>query len=332
MRKILLLPAFIAAALATLVLFFECDVAYRHPGDTITVMRGQNALQIANDLKAEGYISSKTIFLAKVIFRGGLKQLKAGEYDLKGLGVEQIITRLVSGKTISVTATIIPGWSIDDIAASLAAAKMVSAADFTAAAGPEAAATRKNEYDFLVSLPEGSDLEGYLSPDTYQLPDGATAADIVGLALDDFGKKLNGQMRADIAARKLSISDVVTMASILEKEVKTSEDKKLVAGILWKRLEANMPLQVDSSLLYYKVPGAAAGVVDKESNSRYNTYRYAGLPAGPICNPGLESLEAAIYPTKSEYWYYLSASDGSTIFSRDYGGHLINKAKYIDNL
>jgi len=330
-KKILISTGFVLVVLAALVLFFEFDVAYRNPGDTITILRGQNALQIANDLKAEGYIASKAVFLAKVFPRGDLRQLKAGEYDLNGLDLDRIVERLVSGKTVAANITIIPGWNIEDIAASLATAKVVAASDFEAAAGPDGAAAQKGEYDFLASLPAAAGLEGFLAPDTYQLPDDAGAVDITKLALDNFDRNLTVAMRADISASKRTVFEVVTMASLLEMEVKTLDDKKLVAGILWKRLVAGMPLQVDSTLLYYKVTGAASGVINKESDSKYNTYRYAGLPAGPICNPGLESIEAAIYPVESEFWYYLSAKDGTTIFSRNYGDHLINKAKYIDN-
>jgi len=190
----------------------------------------------------------------------------------------------------------------------------------------------KEKYQFLESVPAGSDLEGFLAPDTYQLGAQSDAAAFVAMALDNFDKELTPRMRQDIAAQGKSVFEIVAMAAMLEKEVRTLDDKKLVAGILWKRLDAGMPLQVDSTLLYYKVPGADSGAVDKEVNSPYNTYRFAGLPAGPICNPGIESIEAAIYPVKSDYWYYLNAADGKTIFSRNYGEHLINKAKYIDNI
>jgi UPF0755 protein len=107
------------------------------------------------------------------------------------------------------------------------------------------------------------------------------------------------------------------------------EDKKIVAGILWKRLAAKMPLQVDSTLMYSSQ--GILDVFDKESKNPYNTYKYAGLPPGPICNPGIESIEAAVEPLDSPYWYYLSAPDGKTIFSKNYDEHLANIAKYIDN-
>jgi len=175
-------------------------------------------------------------------------------------------------------------------------------------------------------------LEGFLAPDTYQISTQSHVDSLVASALQNFEQNLTPQMRQDIAAQNKSIFEIVTMASMLEKEVKSLTDKKLVAGILWKRLETGMPLQVDSTLLYYKIPGANQGQIDKTIDSPYNTYRYTGLPAGPICNPGQESLKAAIYPQKSDYWYYLSTPQGDTIFSRSYGEHLINKAKYLDNL
>ena len=330
--KLLIFVGLLAAMAVTLLIFFEFDVAQRKPGETFVVMRGENALQIADDLKAEGYIGSKLLFLVKVARGGHLRELKAGEYDLRGQGTDEIINKLVSAKTVATDSTIIPGWDIRDIAASLAKGKKISSDDFYAAVSASATVKLKSSYPFLDSIPEGGDLEGFLAPDTYQLAARSDAASFVTMALDNFGKELTPQMRQDIKAQKKSVFEIVTMASMLEKEVKTLEDKKIVSGILWKRLEAGMPLQVDSTLLYYKVPGADGGEVNKSADSRYNTYRFAGLPAGPICSPGIESIEAAIYPVKSDYWYYLNAADGKTIFSRNYGEHLINKAKYIDNI
>lgn len=332
LKKIILFWSFILVALAALVLFFELDTVSRQQEETIMILRGQNAFQIANDLKAEGYIKSKTVFLFRVASKGDLRQLKAGKYDLKELNEDQIIEQLVSGRTVAANATIIPGWTIKDIGLALAANKIAKADDFTKVVGADAIAELKNEYDFLDSLPQGADLEGFLTPDTYELPDGAEASDLVKLALDNFGKNFDKQMRNDVLSGKRTIFEIVAMASLLEKEVRTFEDKKIVAGILWKRREAGMPLQVDSALLYYRVPGADTGAINKDSESRYNTYRYSGLPIGPICNPGLESIEAAIYPLESEYWFYLSKPDGTTVFSKNYGDHLINKAKYLDNL
>jgi len=114
---------------------------------------------------------------------------------------------------------------------------------------------------------------------------------------------------------------------MLEKEVISLEDKKIVAGILYKRLQAKMPLQVDSTLLYSKSGNLKA--INKEIDSPYNTYKYAGMPAGPICNPGIESIEAAIEPIETPHWYYLSAPDGATIFAKTYNEHLQNIAQHL---
>ena len=118
------------------------------------------------------------------------------------------------------------------------------------------------------------------------------------------------------------------MASLIEKEVKSDVDRKLVSGILWKRLEAKIPLQVDATLVY--ITGRREIYeADKKINSPYNTYYYRGLPKGPIANPGLSAIKAAIYPQSSSYWYYLSAKDGMTIFSKTLEEHNSNKAKYL---
>jgi UPF0755 protein len=330
--KIFILAGIMAAMFLALALFFELDVARRNPSQTFTVMRGQNAFQIANDLKAEGYIKSKIVFLVKVAGGGNLRQLKAGEYDLRGDSLDKIIGKLVVGQTVASETTIIPGWDIRDIAAALGKGKIISGADFYEEVSAVSVVKLKDKYPFLASIPADSDLEGFLAPDTYQLAANSDAAGFVTVALDNFSRNLTSQIQDDIAAQKRSVFDIVTMASMLEKEVKTLDDKKIVSGILWKRLGAGMPLQVDSTLLYYKISGTGGSVIDKDADSPYNTYRFAGLPAGPICNPGRESIIAATYPQDSGYWYYLSAKDGTTIFSRNYGEHLINKAKYIDNL
>ena len=133
-------------------------------------------------------------------------------------------------------------------------------------------------------------------------------------------------MRTEIANQKKSIFDIVTMASLLEKEVSTLSDKKIVSGILWKRLSISMPLQLDSTIIYITGnPNISAK--DKLVNSPYNTYKYYGLPKGPISNPGIDSITAAIYPTQTNYLYYLT--DGKTIFSETLEEHNAAKAEYL---
>jgi UPF0755 protein len=320
------LYVFLAAILLAVIAgtAFELEGESRQPQGTITILRGQNALQIAADLKSEGYIKNKLRFLFYLARDGQWRNLKSGEYNLIGLDDRQIIEKMVSGRTAPKIATIIPGWTVADIQKSAGIVKILPDADF----GAVDVEALKGRFDFLREIPAGGDLEGYLFPDTYQLPENAAINDLITPALENFSAKLDLLGREKIAAKNLSVRGAVIMASILEKEVRTLEDKKIAAGILWKRLNSGMPLQTDATLLYYKA--GSPDRINKDSDSPYNTYKYTGLPPGPICNPGFDSLEAAIEPIETDYWYYLSSSDGTTIFSKTYDEHLQNIARYLE--
>jgi len=316
--------------------FFELATPKPSGLDHFVVLRGENVLQIANNLKAEGYVKSKTIFILEVFMGGDIKKLKSGTYDLKGSNDSEIIQKLVSALTVPIEVTVIPGSTIRDIASSLQSSKIASSADFFnlalgSSSGDQFLRRQKlaGQFDFLADLPQNSGLEGYLYPDTYQIEAKTSSDDVARRMLENFGSKLTPQMRADIKNQGKSVFEIVTMASILEKEVKNYDDKQIIAGILWKREKEGMLLEVDSTLLYF-LASDHPGVTDKEVDSRYNTYKYAGLPAGPICNPGIDSIKAAIYPQDTDYWFYLSKPDGTTVFSKTYAEHLINKAKYLD--
>ena len=325
-------------ALTTLVFvgFFELATPRVGGLDNFVVLRGENVLQIANNLKSQGYIESKTLFILDVFFGNDLKKLKAGTYDLKGLDDGKIIQKLVLSQTIPVQLTVIPGSTIKDIAGSLQSSRIASASDFLNLAlgsdsGDQYARGQKltGQFDFLADLPQNAGLEGYLYPDTYHMLARTTPDDIAYQMLKNFGDKLTPNLRAEIKNQGKTVFEVVTMASMLEKEVISYQDKQVVAGILWKREKEGMLLEVDSTLMYF-LASDHPGIADKDVDSRYNTYKYAGPPAGPICNPGIESIEAAIDPIDTDYWFYLSKPDGTTVFSKTYAEHLINKAKYLD--
>ena len=148
--------------------------------------------------------------------------------------------------------------------------------------------------------------------------------------LANFERKITPELKQEMARQKRTLFAVLTMASLLEKEVKTYEDKQLAAGLLWKRLESSWPLQVDATLTY--LIGRSSSELTKgdlTTDSLYNTYKYQGLPLGPICNPGLESIEAAVYYKESPYWFYLTNLEGEAIFSRTLQEHAANKYKYL---
>jgi UPF0755 protein len=215
------------------------------------------------------------------------------------MNVKEIAKIITSGKIKTVKITIPEGYTIKDI-----------------------------EEKLNIKI-ENKALEGYLFPDTYYLPFGFLAEDLIKVMRENFENKI-APYKKDIEARGKTIHQILTLASLLEKEVKTKEDKELVAGILWKRLKFGMPLQVDATITYLTGKKTTKiGKEDLEIDSPYNTYKYKGLPPGPICNPGLESILAAIYPEESDYWYYLSTPEGKTIFSKTLKEHNVAKAQYL---
>jgi UPF0755 protein len=187
-----------------------------------------------------------------------------------------------------------------------------------------------SNYDFLKDKPENLSLEGYLFPDTYLIEKKESLENIVKIILNNFDKKLNQNLRDEIKKQNKGIFEIITMASLIEKEVINYEDKQIVSGILWKRIKAGVPLQVDASVVYaLNAKKEKISIEDTKINSPYNTYKYRGLPLGPICNPGLESIKAAIYPKETNYWYYLSKPSGETVFSKTLEEHNIAIYKYL---
>jgi len=264
------------------------------------VKEGENLFQIAENLEKEGLIKNRFFFNFYVLIKGGQDKLQAGEYFLSpSMNIAQIARKIISGETAKMTVTIPEGFTIKQIEELLG-----------------------------LKLP-GTDLEGFLFPDTYQFQIGVTGEKVVKKMRDNFEKKFT-PYRNEVSGAGLTTFEVITMASLVEKEVQTLKDRKIVSGILWKRKNNNIPLQVDATINYITgKKGIKVSTEDTKIDSPYNTYKYLGLPAGPICNPGLESIRAAIYPEDSDYWYYLSVPEGETIFSKTLEEHNIAKAKYL---
>ena len=187
------------------------------------------------------------------------------------------------------------------------------------------------KYPFLSTLSKGASLEGFLFPDTYRVFPNATASDIISGMLENFDHKFTQEMRDEIKRQKRTIFDVITLASIVEKEVANDDDRAVVAGIFYKRIEEGMRLESDATVNYVTGKGLAQpSFADTDVDSPYNTYAYRGIPPGPIYNPGLSSINAVIYYKKSPYLFFLTTKDEQTIFSKTYEEHLANKRKYLD--
>lgn len=193
------------------------------------------------------------------------------------------------------------------------------------------------DFPFLADKPEYYGLEGYLFPDTYRIYASSTVTDVIYKMLGNFDNKLTPQMRADIKAQGKTIYDIVTMASIIEKEAaldyqkNDNYDARIISGIFWHRLKIGQALQSDATLSYVLNDNEPShSGQDLDNTSPYNTYKYRGLPPGPICNPGRLAIEAAIHPLDTDYNYFLTPKGKDTIvYAKSYEEHLKNKYKYL---
>ena len=231
------------------------------------------------------------------------------------------------------TLRIIEGWRNSDISDLLVKKDLATSEEFIAAQKE----INKTEFSFLVDKPKSTDLEGYLYPDTYRVYASSTVKEIIFKMLSNFDEKLTPQMRADIKAQGKTLNEILTMASIIEKEAPISyatsdnKDAKIISGIFWNRIKSGQALQSCATLAYVLgVNKEQYSEADTKIDSPYNTYRNPGLPPGPIANPGILAIEAAIYPTPSNYNYFLTPSGSSKIvYATTYDEHLRNKRKYL---
>jgi UPF0755 protein len=318
-----------------------------------TVSSGKTAKDIAKELENSGLITNKLFFM--IYFKNISKKLnepptiKAGQYLISTkLNIPKITQLLIDGEINANQASItIPeGYNVLQIAQLLEKKEIIKKDDFLSFASNYYPATIKEKEQSLIKFmncDSGEALcelnfpaEGYLFPDTYYLKKGEDAVNVANKFVDNFNKKL---LLLDYEEKGVMKENII-LASILEREVKEYSDKQIVAGILLKRLDANMPLQVDSTILYAKTlednlvetnyEHNPVSIEDTEIESAYNTYQKLGFPSGPICNPGIESIKASINSIKTDYWYYLSTKEGKTIFSKTYDEHLENKEKYLE--
>lgn len=348
MKKILLAIFFLAVLVVLtlgLAVYLPKDFGFGEK-KILDFKKGEGSKEISAKMEKEGIIWWGPAFRAYVQLKGIAGSLKAGEYEIQpSMNIPQIADKFSRGDVIKKEIKIIEGWNLRDIGFYLENKGMFQAEEFWEKAGFPAVDYRKasdlpapddfsETYDFLKIKPDYVGLEGYIFPDTYEVGREEEAEDIIIKALDNFENKIGEDIKKEIKSRGKSVFEIMTMASLLEKEVRGQKDKRIVSGILWKRFEEGMPLQSCASISYITGKSeAAASAEDKKIDSPFNTYKYAGLPLGPICNPGLESIEAAVYPEKSSYWYFLNRQDtGETIFSETLEEHNAAKAKYLKNI
>jgi UPF0755 protein len=283
---------------------------------------GEGTSEIADDLAGKGLIRNSNVFLLYLRYQRQGARLEAGDFTLnKNMSMVQIVDALGRAKVQQISVTLKEGDTLKLMAQAAQQAHMGAAQDYVAAAQD-----LTWPYDFLKGRPANAPptLEGFLFPDTYQLDPGATARDLVKRQLDRFDQQFGPDLRAQAAQATPvrpaeSIYNVVTLASIVEREVRKDPDRAIVCGIFYNRLAKGMALQDDVTVLYGldKLQGPLTEP-DKQKDTPYNTYLHPGLPAGPISNPGLAAVNACVNPQKSVYTYFFADAKGDTHYARTF--------------
>ncbi len=251
---------------------------------------------------------------------------------------QQRRVEIANSKAPNIVWRAVEGWTAADIEKSLADKGLVNSADFEAQLKASA-----QTFDFLGDTPKVRSLEGYLFPDTYFLAVHPTAESVINKMLDNFRAKVTPQLQAQIKAKGFTVYQAVTLASIVEKEVgrrsanlsaddlqTLQNERQIVAGIFINRLNLGMPLQSDATVTYItKKNNPQATAEDLQIDSPYNTYKYKGLPPGPISNPSLSSIEAVANYKNTDYLYFLTKPDGTAVFAKTLDEQNANKAKYL---
>lgn len=278
----------------------------------VSIPEGASLSEALRILRGQHVIRSPFLARVLVTVRAGERGIVAGDYVFhEPVGVFGVVGTITSGRYGFELAkvTIPEGTSVREIADLLSKRFLVFDADeFVRKATP---------------------LEGYLFPDTYYFLENVTADQVIRVMRDTFDKKIV-ELTPDIAAFGKPIEDVIILASLLEEEARTEETRRTIAGILWRRLERGIPLQVDAVFPYIIGKNTFQLTLDDlQFDSPYNTYRYKGLPPGPITNPGLDAIRAAVNPIWTTYLFYLSDHSGAMHYARTFEEHKLNKARYL---
>lgn len=324
--KIIPIAVLVAAILLLTPYIHEYTDTKSEPGKpvTITVPEGATVPDIAALLKENGLIKHEIVFRLKLKLAGDNVVLNYGTYTMDdGMCLNDIIKTLSGPAAQKGVNIVIPeGFSAEQIAARLEASGLCTAGEFMEALNAE------YSYDFIKYIPQGEykyKLQGFLFPETYLIFDNATAYDIVNIMLAEFEKRYT----SEVGAIDSTIFEKVNKAALIEKEAMLDRERPIIAGVIENRLKAGMPLQIDAAIVYAISEGAfdveQVLYKDLEIDSPYNIYKNKGLPAGPICNPGITSLKVAASPESHSYLFYhtdTTKNDGSHIFTETYDEHL----------
>lgn len=279
-----------------------------------SISKGQSAKEIANQLQQKGLIRSPVAFFVYIRLTGLTTKIQAGNYHLKKTASTPEIAYELTHGTTDKWITLLEGWRAEEIADVIAQNFNIPQSEFLKLAK-----------------------EGYLFPDSYLIPQETNAQEIINIILDNFQKKVTPEIIAKGQNQGLTLDQIITLASIIEREARQDQDRPIVADILIKRLKNNWPLQADATIQYalgYQPQEKTwwrknLTKEDLEIDSPYNTYKYLGLPPTPISNPGLASIQAVVNPQPTDYWFYLSDKNGFLHFAKTHAQHEENIEKYL---
>ncbi len=308
---------FVLVVLGILLTQFQPVASTPQPSIQFVIPRGQAVQVIASRLRDAGIIRQPLAFRLELQRLGKTDKLQAGSFQVSAnMSLTQLVGTLTTG-TNDIWVTIPEGWRREEIADSLAT--------------QELAVFNRDEF---LTLTDGN--EGMLFPDTYLVPRQATAKQLATLLTDTFETKVEEGLSEEIAQSTHSFPEALIMASLVQREASSASEMPMIAGILWKRIEIGMPLQVDATLQYVKgynktekawwtSPLAA----DKQLSSPFNTYMNAGLPPRPIANPGLDAIKAALAPVETDNLFYIHDRTGQVHYAKTLEQHNANVQKYL---
>jgi len=303
---------------------------------TVVVEQGEDAGSIAQKLARAEVIGSARRFRALVVLQGYGGKLRAGEYELeKGMPVALVIERLVGGLTKAFKVTVPEGIRVEQVAELLERKGVVKAQEFLEALDPSL-----YQSALLEGMPSGLGLEGYLFPDTYFFSSRATAQEVVAAMLADLEARFSADLRQEAAGEGLSIHEVLTLASIVEREAALPQEMPTIASVFRNRIALGMRLDADPTIQYAlandPVQLAQHGYWKRELAeqdtavvSPYNTYKRVGLPPGPIAGMGLTAIEAVVRPAQTNYLYFVAKGDGGHAFATTLEEHVANVRRYM---
>jgi UPF0755 protein len=322
MRRSLLLALVLAGLVGAVALIARLLTAPVPPlGAMLVVRDGDTLAAVATRLERAGVIRSALLFRLRARGAGRDRHLQPGEYRFAApLGTPELLELLASGGAHP-EVTIPEGFTVRDVAALLARDGYGSAESFLCVAADP-------EFLLAAGVP-GPQLEGFLFPDTYRLTPVMSPSEILGLMVRRFHERFDAEHHRRAAARGMTVNEVLTLASIVEKESALATERPVIAGVFYNRLRIGMPLQSDPTLIY-AIPNFNGDLTraDLTHPSAYNTYVIPGLPPGPIANPGLAAIDAVLAPAETAYLYFVSKNDGSHVFAATLAEHNRNVTRY----